>query len=200
MAKKITYENHDDTEQFQRLAVVLKPQDKSVVRKVYTIKKRGKWIISEQPIPGATIEYYATKTRDRLYYPTRQEAQARADQYNKRRAAQILGKAPKIPSRIDWHDFDGTELQDERIWWPRPRKFRIRAGRVNNNSRLSPWLYAHGYDDWDVDELLNTDVTREYADFFHSTADFFQLWGRAQGVDLILHKTKRGEWVLRFNY
>ena len=140
--------------------VKLKNEEMSKVVKVYRRYYRGKWYESETPQPNYNIvSYYATKVRDRLYYSSEAEAQARADKYNERLKAYKKGQQTPFPSVISWYFFNGTEVQNPLIWW--------------HNS--GSWLYAHGYDDWDTEELLTDDMLFKYDDYGHTTLDFFNI-------------------------
>lgn len=140
--------------------VKLKKEEMSQVVKVYRRYYRGKWYESETPQPNYNIvSYYATKVRDRLYYSTEEEAQARANKYNERLKAYKKGQQTPFPSVISWYFFNGTEVQNPLIWW----------------HDSGSWLYAHGYDDWDTEELLNDDMLFQYDDYGHTTLDFFNI-------------------------
>ena len=141
--------------------VELKDDEISKVVKVYRKYYRGKWYESETPQPDYNItSYYATKVTNRLYYSEKREAQERAEAYNKRLREQKKGQQKSIDI-ISWYDFTGTEVQNTNIWW----------------HDSGSWLYAHGYDDWDVEELLQykSDVVKPYDDYNHTTVDFFNI-------------------------
>lgn len=141
--------------------VELKDSEKSKVVKVYRKYYRGKWYESETPQPGYNIvSYYATKVTSRLYYSEKEMAQERAEAYNKRLRAQKKGQQKSIDI-ISWYDFNGTELQNEKVWW----------------HDSGSWLYTNHYDDWDPEELLQNeeDVVTPYDDYNHTTVDFFEL-------------------------
>jgi hypothetical protein len=141
--------------------VELKDNEKSKVVKVYRKYYRGKWYESETPQPGYNIvSYYATKVTSRLYYSEKEMAQERAEAYNKRLRAQKKGQQKSIDI-ISWYDFNGTELQNEKVWW----------------HDSGSWLYTNHYDDWDPEELLQNeeDVVTPYDDYQHTTVDFFEV-------------------------
>lgn len=140
----------------------IRDEEKSHVVKVYRRYYRGKWYESETPQPNYDIiSYYVTKVKSRLYYSTEYEAQTRADQYNERLRAYKRGLGQPIPDEIDWYDFNGTALHDPHTWW----------------HDSGSWLYAHGYVDWSVEDLLSdeSDVTFPYDDYDHTTVDFFKV-------------------------
>lgn len=140
--------------------VELKQDEMSKVVKVYRRYYRGEWYISETPQPNYNIvSYYATKVKTRLYYDTEEEAQERADKYNKRLKAYKKGQQTPFPSTISWYFFNSTEVQNPLIWW----------------HDSGSWLYAHGYDDWDTEELLEDEMLFPYDDYGHTTVDFFNV-------------------------
>ena len=140
--------------------VELKQDEMSKVVKVYRRYYRGKWYISETPQPSYDIvSYYATKVKTHLYYDTEEEAQERADKYNKRLKAYKKGQQSPFPSTISWYFFNNTEVQNPLIWW----------------HDSGSWLYAHGYDDWDTEELLEDEMFFPYDDYGHTTVDFFNV-------------------------
>lgn len=152
---------------------------KSKVEIVYRMYKRGKWYQSDTPEAGYSKYYYATKVRIRLYYKDEESAQRDADAYNKRRAAYEKGKLPQI---LTWSMFQGTELQNNQIWW----------------HDSGSWLYAHGYDDWSLSELLRDDMFYVYDDYNHTTADFFDiLTTLPKFSDYALVQNKNGEYKLQ---
>ena len=162
--------------------VELRDDEKSKVVKVYRRYYRGKWYESEYALPGYNIiSYYATKVKSRLYYSSYEEAQTRAEQYNKRLEAYKKGREATI-DYISWYDFDGTELHNDLIWW----------------HDSGSWLYAHGYDDWDPEELLEypSEVKYPYDDYDHTTINFFEVLfttAKYAGYEL---KEKDGEYKI----
>lgn len=148
--------------------VELQDEEKSKVIKVYRRYYRGQWYESETPQPHYDIvSYYPTKVSNRLYYSTESEAQARADAYNKRLQAYKKGQQQEIPNDITWYDFSGTDVQNPLIWW----------------HESGSWLYAHGYDDWELDHLMEDsgDVDFPYDDYDHTTIDFLNIWFTKKG-------------------
>lgn len=162
--------------------VQLKSEEMSKVIKVYRRYYRGKWYESETPKPKYnTVKYYATKVRIRLYYSDREDAQKRADQYNKKLKAYKKGREKEFPEVIDWYDFDGTELHDETIW-------------TNPNGS---WLYAHGWDEWEVSELLNEPMEYKFPIDRHSNVDFFDvLFTTTKFARYELKKNAKNEWKI----
>lgn len=143
--------------------VELRNDEMSKVVKVYRKydSRRGKWYESDIALPGYDIvSYKATKPERSLYYSTYEEAEQRAEQYNKHLRAYKKGRQPSI-GLISWYDFNGTELHNDMIWW----------------HDSGSWLYAHGYDDWDPEELLQntSEVTYPYDDYDHTTVNFFEV-------------------------
>ena len=136
--------------------IALNDEQKSEVKVIYRMYKRGKWYQSDTPMYGYEKYYYATKVRIRLYYKDKESAEKEAEKYNKRRSAYEKGKFPKI---VTWSMFAGTELHNNYLWW----------------HDSGSWLYAHGYDDWEVEELMTDDMNFQYDDYNHTTADFFRV-------------------------
>lgn len=162
--------------------VELKKEEMSTVVKVYRRYYRGKWYMSETPQPGYDIiSYYATKISTRIYYSDRAEAQERADKYNKRLKAYKKGREQAFPETIDWYDFDGTELHDDTKW----------------TNPDGSWKYAHGWDEWEVDELLKEDMEFVYEEDQHSNIDFFNvLFTTTKFYKYELKKNEDDEWKI----
>jgi len=162
--------------------VELKSEEMSKVVKVYRRYYRGKWYESEVPQPNYNIiSYKPTKPERSLYYSTYEEAQARADQYNKRLIAYKRGREDNFPSTIDWYDFDNTEFQDDTVW-------------TNPNGS---WKYAHGWDEWEVEELLNEDMEYVFREDQHSNVDFFNvLFTTVKFAKYELKKNRNNEWKI----
>ena len=162
--------------------VELKKEEMSKVVKVYRLYYRGKWYESETPQPGYDIiSYYATKVSTRIYYSDMNEAQERADKYNKRLKAYKKGREQDFPETIDWYDFDGTEFQDETIW----------------TNPDGSWKYAHGWDEWEVDVLLKEDMEFIYTEDKHSNVDFFDvLFTTTKFAKYELKKNAKNEWKI----
>lgn len=161
--------------------VELTEEQKSEVKEIYRMQQKGVWYQSETAQAGYTLYYYATKVRVKLYYKDKASAQAEADKYNKRRAAYEKGRQPDIiPENLEWEMFSGTELQNPLIWWH------------NNGS----WLYAHGYTDWNTNELLTDDMDYAYDDFDHSTRDFFDVMFRLPRFSDYELREKDGKYAI----
>lgn len=136
--------------------IELSDDQKSEVKEIWRMYKRGKWYSSDTALYGYDKYYYATKVRIRLYYKDRESAEREAEKYNKRLESYEKGRIPKV---ITWSMFQGTELQNNQIWW----------------HDSGSWLYAHGYDDWNLSELLQDDMFYTYDDYNHTTSDFFDV-------------------------
>ncbi len=163
--------------------VLLKEEEKSKVVKVYRRYSRGKWYSSPIPLPGFnTISYKATKKRNALYHSDRAEAEKDAEDYNRRLQAYKKGRQPSIPENISWYDFNGTEVQNPLIWW----------------HDSGSWLYAHGYDDWDTQELLeDLPFMERYEDYGHTTLDFFEvLLMTPRFSSFRVLEDEKGEWKI----
>ena len=168
--------------------IKLKDHEKSFPVKVYVAKVKGKYIISHTPIPGATVEWYASKVDPRLYYGTKYEAQQRSNQYNKKRAAQIKGQQKEIINKIMWDWFSNSPVQNDQIWWH------------EKHENPGPWLYEHAWmGDWEywfVDQLLDEDMAMKYEDN-HDNFDFFaELFKLYRYTQYYLDKTEKGKWRL----
>jgi len=171
--------------------IELKDSEKSKPVRVFTKKVRGKWIISETPIPGGTVEWYASKVKPRAYYQSKKEAEERAEKYNKKRASQLKGKAvgknKGFDNVIKWDWFAGTQLHEETIWWHQ------------RTEPIGPWLYEHGWmGDWDywfADELLKENMGYRYEDD-HNNFDFFDLLFKIKGYTHLYLKEENGEWKI----
>lgn len=136
--------------------IELNDEQKSEVKEIWRMYKRGKWYSSDTALYGYEKYYYATKVRIRLYYKDRESAENEAEKYNKRRAAYEKGQIPKY---IEYDMFEGTEVTQENIW-----------PHSHGN-----WLYEHTF--WNgayLDELLNDDMDYKWDDK-HSTRDFFEV-------------------------
>ena len=161
--------------------VRLTEKEKAVVRIVYTRKQKTRVLHKETATHGYKKQYEVTKL-DR-YFNTRKEAEAARDKYNENTLQKKQSKTHDFPDTLSWDDFNNTEVQNQILWW--------------HNS--GSWLYAHGYDDWDTDELLNegSDFTFEYDDG-NSTKDFFEvLFKTARFVRYYVSKNnKEKEWKL----
>lgn len=136
--------------------IELSDNQRSEVKIVYRMYKRGKWYHSETPLPGYEKYYYSSKSKITSYYKNKESAEREVIKYNKRRTAYEIGKFPKF---LTWLMFSGTPLHNNLVWW----------------HGSGSWLYAHGYDDWDVNELFSDDMDFGYDDYNHTTADFFDV-------------------------
>lgn len=133
------------------------------VKEIYTRYYRGKWYFSDTPQQGYEKEYYVTKIKNRAYYSDKEDAQARADQYNKRYIAAKYGaRLRNVPDIIKWDEVKHTEIGQETLW----------------PHQTGDWLYEHRhYDNWDswpVQKLLNEDMEEVYNDK-HTNVDFFKV-------------------------
>lgn len=163
-----------------RSIIELSDNEKSEVKEIWRMYKRGKWYQSDTAMYGYEKYYYATKVRIRLYYKDRSSAERDAEKYNKRREAYEKGRIPKY---IDYDMFEGTELKNDQIWW--------------HNS--GSWIYEHRF--WDgayIEELLDDDMFYTYDDYNHTTADFFDVLTKLPRFsNFELAKNSYGEYVLK---
>ncbi len=163
------------------IEVELKDSEKSKVKVVYRMYKRGKWLHSDLPITGYKKYYYATKVRLTMYYDTYEKAEAEAERYNEKLKAYKKGRAGKMPEVIKWDMFKNTELQNDAVWW----------------HDSGSWLYSHGYDDWPTVDLLRDDMTFTYDDFDHTTYDFFEVFFKISSFSKFeLKKDAFGDWKI----
>ena len=157
----------------------LTDDQKSEVAVVYRMYKRGKWYHSETPLPGYDKYYYSNKSRIEAYYKNRESAEREVEKYNKRLIAYEKGRFPK---HLTWDMFIKTELHKETVWW----------------HGSGSWLYAHGYDDWVVEELFEDSMDFEYDDYKHTTANFFEvMFGIPKFSSYEIKKDDNGEYKIR---
>lgn len=138
--------------------VRLTEKEKAVVRIVYTRTYKNRTIRKETATHGYKRQYEVTKINK--YFDTRQEAERVRNRYNEQILQHKQSKTHDFPDTLEWDMFDNTAVHNPILWW--------------HNS--GSWLYAHGYDDWDTEELLDegSDFTTQYDDG-NSTKDFFEV-------------------------
>ena len=159
--------------------IELSDSQRSEVKVVYRMQKRGKWLHSDTKLPGYEKYYYSSKSKVTAYYKNRESAEREVEKYNKRRIAYEKGKFPK---NLTWFMFSNTELHQEAVWW----------------HGSGSWLYAHGYDDWFVDDLFSEDMDFAYDDYNHTTADFFDvMFGIPKFSNYELIKDDNGQYKIR---
>lgn len=141
--------------------VSVKNGELSEVKEIYTKYYRGKWYYSDTPQAGYTKEYYATKVKQRMYFSTREDAEERANKYNKRYLAWKYGKKADMPERITWAQVKGSEITNDKIWPHDTESWHY------NHAEVPDWSY------WTTENLLKGDISYMEADG-HSTKEFLE--------------------------
>lgn len=160
--------------------VRLTERERAVVRIAYTRKYKNRVLRKNTPSRGYKKQYEVTQLN--RYYNTRREAEAARDAYNKNELQKKQSRAHDFPDAIEWDWFAGTAVQKPTAWWPRPE---------------GTWLYGHGYDDWQTEELLEDDMELETLDM-HTTKEFFEILFKTPRFRkyFISNNNKEREWKL----
>lgn len=159
--------------------VRLTEKERSVVRVVYTRKQQNRVIRKETVTRGYKKQYEATHVG---YFNTKEEAEKARNKYNATELQKKKSRSHPFPDSLDWDWFDGTAVQKPNVWWPRPS---------------GAWLYDHGYDDWDTEELLDDDFSQESIDG-HTTKEFFDILFKTPRFVryYVSNNNKKREWKI----
>ena len=136
--------------------VRLSKKEKAVINVIYTRTYSDRTLHKYTATHGYKKQYFVTVLKQ--YFDTKQDAEKARDKFNEQQYQKKRAKAHEFPDILDWYMFTGTELHNPLLWW--------------HNS--GSWLYAHGYDEWETEELFEDIFTYEYEDM-HSTKDFFEV-------------------------
>lgn len=161
--------------------VRLTEKERAVVRIVYTRKQKTRMLRKETATRGYKKQYEVTKLDQ--YFNTRQEAEAARNKYNANTLQKKQSRTHDFPDTLYWDDFNNTAVQSPILWW----------------HTSGSWLYAHGYDDWETEDLMDeeSEFTFIYEDG-NSTKDFFEvLFKTPRYVKYYVSKNnKEKEWKL----
>lgn len=85
---------------------------------------------------------------------------------------------------VMWEDLGTTPIRDRDDW-------KHDGGTDSNGNEYTPWLYVHGYTDWNISELMGENLDHPFSDG-HTTREFINIVTNAvsdfQNYELIGNK------------